>query len=207
MPGELSRDQKILLLRLARQGLEAAVNDRPLPALETGLDSPAIERPGCSFVTLTEQGELRGCIGGLVAVQPLWLDVQQRAGQAALHDYRFAPVQPAELPNIDIEVSVLTPPEPLIYDAPDDLLRKLRPSVDGVVLSHGPYRATFLPQVWHTVPDPEQFLCMLCEKLGERPDAWRRAHLDVEIYQVEEFSEPEFRAELGLDQPAQRPTA
>jgi AmmeMemoRadiSam system protein A len=207
MPGELARDEKILLLRLARQGLEAAVNGQSLPDRVPGQATPAVERPGCSFVTLTERGELRGCIGGLIAVQPLWIDVQQRAGQAALHDYRFAPVQPPELPNIDIEVSVLTPPEPLAYDAPDDLLRRLRPNVDGVVLRHGPYRATFLPQVWHTVPDPEQFLSMLCEKLGEPPDAWRRIHLEVEIYQVEEFNEPEFRAELGLDQPAQRPTA
>jgi AmmeMemoRadiSam system protein A len=204
MAGELSRDEKTLLLRLARQGLRTAVSGEPLPAPPAGQLTPAVERLGCCFVTLTEQGELRGCIGGLTAVQPLWLDVMQRAGHAALRDYRFNPVQPDELPSIDIEVSVLTPPQPLAYDTPDDLQSKLRPNVDGVVLRHGLQRATFLPQVWHTVGDPALFLSLLCEKLGDKPDAWRRAHLEVEVYQVEEFSEPEFRAELGLDQPAQR---
>jgi AmmeMemoRadiSam system protein A len=206
MAGELSRDEKLQLLRLARQGLEAAVNGHEPPALEEASRTPALERPGCSFVTLTELGELRGCIGGLVAEQPLWLDVQQRAAQAALRDYRFVPVQPDELPDIGIEVSVLTPTQPLAYESPEDLKRKLRPGVDGVVLRKGLNRATFLPQVWHMVPDPEQFLSMLCQKLGAKPDAWRRAHLDVEIYQVEEFSEPELRAQPGIDQPAARST-
>jgi uncharacterized protein len=207
MAGKLSRDEKLQLLRLARQGLAAAVNGHIPPALEATHRTPALARPGCSFVTLTELGELRGCIGSLVAEQPLWLDVQQRAGQAGLDDYRFTPVQPDELLNIEIEVSVLSAPAPLAYDSPDDLLRKLRPHVDGVVLRQGMHRATFLPQVWETVPDPAQFLSMLCQKLGAAPDAWRRVHLEVETYQVEEFSEPEFKAEPGIDDSASRPTS
>jgi AmmeMemoRadiSam system protein A len=206
MATELSRDEKLRLLRLARQSLEAAVNGQEPPVLEAAGRTPALEGPGCSFVTLTELGELRGCIGGLVAEQPLWLDVQQRAAQAALRDYRFVPVQPDELPDIDIEVSVLTPSQPLAYESPEDLVRKLRP-VDGVVLRKGMNRATFLPQVWQTVPDPEQFLSMLCQKLGAQPDAWRRAHLEVETYQVEEFSEPEFRSPPNIDQPTSRSTS
>ena len=207
MPGELSHDDKAQLLRLARQGLEAAVNKHTAPPLEAAGRSPALERPGSSFVTLTELGALRGCIGGLIAEEPLWLDVWHRAGQAALHDYRFVPVQPNELPNIRIEVSVLTPPVPLAYQSPDDLLRMLRPHVDGVVLRKGMNRATFLPQVWETVPDPGQFLTMLSQKLGASPDAWRRDHLEVETYQVEEFSEPEFKVEPGRDDPVSRPPA
>jgi AmmeMemoRadiSam system protein A len=207
MTAELTRAEKVQLLRLARQGLEAAVLSQAPPALPEPAVTPALIRPGCSFVTLTELGELRGCIGGLVAEEPLWRDVQRRAGQAALDDYRFIPVEPAELPHIEIEVSVLSAPVPLAYSTPDDLLAKLRPHVDGVVLRQGPARATFLPQVWEHVPDPQQFLAMLCEKLGARPDAWRREHLEVETYQVEEFREPEFE-ELrpGLDRPAERPT-
>src|SRR5580765_7320138 len=103
MPGSLTRAEKHTLLQLARQGLEAAVGKQAPPELAAEARTPALERPGCSFVTLSEQGELRGCIGGLVAEEPLWRDVQYRAGQAALHDYRFIPVQPAELPQIEIE--------------------------------------------------------------------------------------------------------
>ena len=206
MPGSLTRAEKHTLLQLARQGLEAAVRKQALPELAREARTPALERPGCSFVTLSEQGELRGCIGGLVAEEPLWRDVQYRAGQAALHDYRFIPVQPDELPQIEIEVSVLTEPVPLPYATADDLPRLLRAHIDGVVLRHGGQRATFLPQVWQTVPEPEQFLSLLCQKLGAAPDAWRRSHLDVETYQVDEFHESEFAAPNGLEQPPARPT-
>jgi uncharacterized protein len=208
MTVELTRAEKVQLLHLARQGLEAAVRGQAAPPLADEGRTPALERPGCSFVTLTEEGELRGCIGGLMAEEPLWRDVQRRAGQAALHDYRFIPVQPDELPKIEIEVSVLSAPAPLDYATLADLLRRLRPHVDGVVLRQGLRRATFLPQVWENVPEPEQFLAMLCQKLGVPPDAWRREHLVVETYQVEEFREPEVKeARTGLDHPAQRPTA
>ena len=117
-------------------------------------------------------------------------------------------MQPDELPSIEIEISVLSVPAPLAYRTPEELLRRLRPQVDGVVLRHGLARATFLPQVWQNVPEPERFLALLCQKLGVPPDAWRREHLQVETYQVEEFREPEFEeARSGLDHPAERPTS
>jgi AmmeMemoRadiSam system protein A len=199
MAGELSSNEKQLLLKLARAGLETAITGQAAPAVDAANLTASLLRPGCCFVTLTLQGKLRGCIGGLQAEQPLWADVRQRAGHAAQRDYRFLPVTPAELPEIEIEVSVLTPPEPLAYDAPADLPGRLRPQVDGVVLRQGMQRATFLPQVWEHVPDPKQFLSLLCEKLGARPDAWRHTHLDVEIYQVEKFTESEFKAEAGIE--------
>jgi len=199
MSGPLTSAEKQTLLRLARQGLEAAARKQTAPAPAAETLTPALERPGCSFVTLTEQGELRGCIGGLLAEEPLWRDVQHHAGQAALHDYRFIPVQPDELALIEIEVSVLTEPAPLDYASADDLLRRLRPGVDGVVLRQGGQRATFLPQVWESVPEPEQFLSLLCEKLGAAPNVWRRAHLEVETYQVTEFHESEFAAPTSIE--------
>jgi AmmeMemoRadiSam system protein A len=199
MAGELSTDEKKILLKLARAGLEATVTGQAARAVDPGGLTPNLLRPGCCFVTLTIQGELRGCIGGLQAEQPLWQEVRQRAGHAAQRDYRFLPVTRDELPEIEIEVSVLTPPEPLAYDTPASLPGRLRPLVDGVVLRQGPQRATFLPQVWEHVPDPEQFLSLLCQKLGARPDAWRHTHLDVEIYQVEKFTESEFKAEAGVE--------
>ncbi len=192
MTTPLSDADKRELLRLAREAIDAAAREKPLPPVDTARLAPALLRPGTCFVTLTESGELRGCIGGLHALDSLYDDVRQHAFQAALRDYRFPPVTPDEVPKLEIEVSVLTEPQPLDYDSPQDLLRVLRPAVDGVILSQGYRRATFLPQVWERVPDPETFLSMLCDKMGAPPDTWRRTKLDVQTYQVESFTESEF---------------
>ena len=102
----------------------------------------------------------------------------------------FQPVTAGELGEIEIEVSRLTIPVPLEYADAEDLLAKLRPGVDGVILKDGPYRrATFLPQVWEKIPDTGEFLDNLCYKMGSPPDTWRRKKLDVLVYQVEEFHE------------------
>jgi hypothetical protein len=194
MPESLSIPEKQFLLQLARASIEAAVRGQPLPDADPARLSPALLRLGTCFVTLTQDGELRGCIGGLHAQLPLYEDVREHAAQAALRDYRFPTVTPEEVPGLDIEISVLTEPQPLPYDKPEDLPRLLRPGVDGVILSQGMRRATFLPQVWERVLDPELFLSMLCEKMGAHPDTWRRTKLEVRTYQVEEFGE----AELGL---------
>ena len=135
------------------------------------------------------RGDLRGCIGALEAYQPLAEDVREHAVAAALNDYRFPPVQVAELNGISLEVSRLTAPVPLEYTSPEDLVAKLRPGVDGVILRDGGRRATFLPQVWEKLPDAENFLANLCHKMGASPDLWRRKHLEVLTYQVEEFHE------------------
>jgi AmmeMemoRadiSam system protein A len=185
----LSEAEKGVLLSLARQALEYAVHGQKLPPLDLKELSPRLQVEGASFVTLTKSGELRGCIGALEPYQPLAQDVREHAIAAALEDYRFPPVQPAELPDITIEVSRLTQPQPLDYASPEDLLAKLRPGMDGVVLRDGRHRATFLPQVWEKVPDPSEFLDHLCYKMGEQPDVWRKRSLEVLIYQVEEFHE------------------
>jgi AmmeMemoRadiSam system protein A len=140
-------------------------------------------------VTLTIQGRLRGCIGGLQASQPLALDVQEHAAAAASQDYRFPPVTPEEVGQLEIEISRLSPSRELLYTDADDLLAKLRPAVDGVVLRRGMQRATFLPQVWEKIPNPADFLTQLCYKMGAPGDLWRREHLQVLTYQVEEFKE------------------
>ncbi len=185
----LTQQEKQTLLRLARAALEAGVCRKPLPALDPAALTEALTADGASFVTLTVHGDLRGCIGALEPYQSLAADVREHAVAAALEDYRFPPVQEGELEDIAIEVSRLTAPKPLEYSGPDDLLAKLRPGVDGVVLRDGFRRATFLPQVWEKVPDKEDFLSQLCWKMGAAGDAWRKKHLDVLIYQVEEFHE------------------
>ena len=189
MSDRLTTEEKQTLLHLARQAIEAGVRGEKLPPLDWGALSPRLHEDGAAFVTLTERGELRGCIGALEPYQPLAEDVREHAIAAALNDYRFPPVQSAELDRIHIEVSRLTVPIPLEYTSPEDLLSKLNPHVDGVVLRDGPRRATFLPQVWEKLPNPEDFLDNLCYKMGAPANLWRRKHLDVLVYQVEEFQE------------------
>jgi AmmeMemoRadiSam system protein A len=117
------------------------------------------------------------------------MDVREHAIAAALEDPRFPPVQPKELNQIEVEVSRLTSPRRLEYKDADDLLAKLNPNVDGVILHDGWHRATFLPQVWEKIPDKAEFLDELCYKMGAAPNTWRHKHLEVLIYQVEEFHE------------------
>lgn len=189
MDEHLTSEEKQTLLRLARQALETGVRGEPLPPLDQASLTPALLSEGASFITLTVHGNLRGCIGALEPYQPLAEDVREHAVAAALEDYRFPTVQAAELAGIKIEVSRLTVPESLEYTDADDLLARLRPGRDGVILRDGSRRATFLPQVWEKIPDPAGFLENLCYKMGAAPDSWRRKHLEVLIYQVEEFHE------------------
>ncbi len=185
----LTDAEKGILLCIARESLAAAVEGSTLPRLELNALPEALRAEGASFVTLTVGGALRGCIGTLEAYQPLALDVELRAAEAALEDPRFSPVLPAELPHIQIEVSRLTYPVPLAYQTPDELITALRPGIDGVVLRDGLHRATFLPQVWAQLPEPGQFLDQLCYKMGAQPALWREGHPQVLTYQVEEFHE------------------
>lgn len=185
----LTQEEKQLLLGIARQALETGARGESMPPLDLKSLPQHLQTERASFVTLTEGGNLRGCIGVLEPYQPLAEDVREHAIAAALNDYRFPPVQPDELPNIVIEVSRLTIPVPLEYVGPDDLIDKLHPGVDGVVICDGWRRATFLPQVWEKIPDPAEFLDHLCAKMGAAPDLWRKKHLDVLTYQVEDFHE------------------
>ncbi|MEI6289798.1 MAG: AmmeMemoRadiSam system protein A [Chloroflexota bacterium] len=178
-----------MLLQLARQSLENCVKGFDPLHVDEKMLTPALLQKGASFVTLTISGQLRGCIGSLEPYQALYQDVCEHAIAAALHDYRFSPVRPSELPRILVEVSYLTLPKTLIYQDPQDLLNLLQPGQDGVILRDGSRRATFLPQVWSQIPSKEEFLDHLCAKMGEPSKLWKLKHLDVEIYGVEEFHE------------------
>ena len=185
----LTAQEKEILLKTARQSLELKLRGEKLPPLNAASQTSLLQADGASFVTLTIGGKLRGCIGTIEAYQPLIEDVREHALAAAMNDYRFPKVQLEELDTIEIEISRLTKPVPLSYTDADDLLAKLRPGVDGVVLADGSQRATFLPQVWVQLPKAEEFLDHLCSKMGKSADLWRRKKLDVLIYQVEEFRE------------------
>ena len=177
------------LLSLARQSIVNCVHGDPTPALDMDKLSPILQEQGACFVTLTYQGYLRGCVGALEPYQSLAKDVREHAVAAAFQDYRFPPVQSNELKDIKIEISYLSRPEKLSYENSEGLPKILRPNIDGVILRDGMNRATFLPQVWKKIPDPEEFLDHLCMKMGLSANIWRRKKLDVLIYQVEEFHE------------------
>ena len=189
MSEHLTDDEKKTLLSLAREALECGVRRQALPPLERAGLTSVLRAEGASFVTLNKHGQLRGCIGSLEPHQPLVDDVRERTIQAALEDYRFPPVQANELSSIEIEISRLTKPAALDYASADDLLLKLRPGLDGVILRDGSRRATFLPQVWQQIPEKAAFLNQLCTKMNAPRDLWRRKHLEVLIYQVEDFHE------------------
>jgi len=189
MEQELNKLEQEVLLKIARDALEKSVRGQSLPKLSLNKLPPILQVDGASFVTLTKNGNLRGCIGTLEAYQPLAMDVQEHAIAAAHHDPRFPRVIPAELENIEIEISVLSPKRVLHYDNPRDLVEKIRPKIDGVLLQDGLLKATFLPQVWDQLEKPEVFLSHLCAKMGASSDLWQKKSLQVYTYQVQEFHE------------------
>lgn len=189
MEDGLTLEEQRTLLLLAREALEHGVRGQELPALDESTLTPSLRENGASFVTLTVRGQLRGCIGALEPYRPLVQDVREHAVAAALEDPRFPAVSERELNGIQIEVSRLTRPVPLEYKDASDLLSRLRPHVDGVILRDARHRATFLPQVWEKIPNAAEFLGNLCYKMGVSPDAWRTKHFDVLTYQVQEFHE------------------
>lgn len=185
----LSPQDRQTLLTLAREAIARHLRGEGSPPVDVDAVSEGLRRDGASFVTLTKDGVLRGCIGSLEQRRSLVLDVRENAVAAAFHDPRFPPVSAKELDALRVQVSVLSVPQPLSYDGPDDLIAKLRPGVDGVVIESGWNRATFLPQVWEKLPDPHQFLEHLCLKACLSTDVYRRPGLDVYTYQVEKFEE------------------
>jgi AmmeMemoRadiSam system protein A len=155
----------------------------------TSLDTPTLQEKRGTFVTLKIKGQLRGCMGCLTPTETILEGVQRNAINAAFNDPRFPDVTDEELEQADIEVSILTEPQPLEYTDGNDLLAKLRPNVDGVILKQGYCRATFLPQVWEQLPRTEDFLAHLCRKAGLPADAWQAGELEVSTYQVQYFHE------------------
>lgn len=180
----LPEDAGRVLLPMAR----AAIAEE-LGSPHVRRDHPAwLDRPGAAFVTLTLDGQLRGCIGTLEAHRPLGEDVRANARNAAFEDPRFLPLGEEELDDVRIEVSVLSAPRPLDVTSEDQAVRVLRPGVDGVVLRSGRHRATFLPQVWEQLPDPHDFLAHLRRKAGLRPDHWD-ADTQLSVYTVRAWEE------------------
>ena len=190
----LTPQQGQILVRWARQQIARHLGIEPSrPVTGEELDQPELRQVQGVFVTLHTQHALRGCIGNLTGAESIVDGVRRQALNAAFHDSRFQPVTAAELDALHVEVSVLTTPRPLPYENAGQLLRLLRPEIDGVILNGpGGAGATFLPQVWNQLPAPEQFLGQLCRKAGLEEGAWRSGRLHIAVYQVQSFAEPRF---------------
>jgi AmmeMemoRadiSam system protein A len=186
----LSREEQKILLTLAREAIVHAVRGDRAAAADLSTLPQRLRELGASFVTLLGPGgELRGCIGTVEAYAPLAHDVQRNAVSSALRDPRFPPVGPDELGDLQVELSILTPPQRLKFDGPDDLLARIRPGVDGIIIEKDWRRATLLPSVWDKIPDPIRFMETLCFKAGLPGDEWRRPGMTVYVYQAEKVEE------------------
>lgn len=186
---KLSQEQKKYLLGLARQTLEHYFATKEVLFVEDrGVDADLREKRG-TFVTLTKHGLLRGCIGHIEPVQEIYRDVIENTLLAAFEDNRFTPLLEKELKDIKIEISILNEPQELIYSGVEDLLNKLRPGQDGVIIEKDNKNATYLPQVWGDFKSKEDFLSSLCEKAGLETEEWKSEKLRVKIYQAEVFQE------------------
>lgn len=149
---------------------------------------PELSRPAATFVTLTQNGQLRGCIGSLEAYRALAADVAENAMAAAFHDPRFAPLSSDELPRTRVEVSLLECAQPLEFSDEADAICRLCPGIDGVILTHGSRRSTFLPQVWESLPDPRKFIEQLKLKAGLPADFWDE-NITLARYGVQKWKE------------------
>ena len=186
----LSPELRRELLQLAKASIQYGLeNGCPLPVQARDYP-PELQVQRAAFVTLNRNGTLRGCIGHLQAVAPLAQDVAENAYAAAFRDPRFPPLATPELEGLRIHISILTPARPLEFASEADLVSRLRPGIDGLILEDGRHRGTFLPSVWESLPDPHEFLRHLKRKAGLPPDYWSDT-VRILRYETESFSDQE----------------
>ncbi len=179
-----TEDQKVCL-QIARQSIKHGLDKGSVLQVITSDYSSDLQQNLATFVTLHKNRELRGCIGALKAYQPLINDVAEHAYSAAFQDPRFPALQDNEYEQLDVEISVLGKPEPVIFESEENLLQQIRPNIDGLILEYGINRGTFLPSVWEQLPDKKDFLNHLKMKAGLPQQWWDNA---AKISRYETFS-------------------
>ena len=181
-----SKEQHQQLHDIAYDSIKSGLSDgKPLAVDLTKLDA-ALNTKRATFVTLHKHGQLRGCIGMLEPVRALADDVAHNAFAAAFSDTRFSPLRAQELDQLDIHISILGTPEEIFFDSEDDLLKQIRPNIDGLIMEEGHRRGTFLPSVWESVQDKKEFLTHLKMKSGLPGNYWSDS-IRIQRYTVEEF--------------------
>jgi uncharacterized protein len=187
----MNAEQGMILLPIARAAISRVLNISH-NADET---APWLAEHRACFVTLTQHGELRGCIGTLQAHRPLLEDVKANAVAAALHDPRFPALRAIELDYTEVELSLLSPAAEMTFESEADALAQLRPGMDGVIFQYGHYRSTFLPQVWEQLPQPRDFMAHLKHKAGLSPAFWSE-EVKLSRYGVVKWSEADFSGQM-----------
>jgi len=177
-------EERQILLKVADDAIKFGLETRGILPIKSEDYPEKLLINGACFVTLVIKKQLRGCIGTLEAYQPLIQDVAQNAYAAAFRDPRFNPLTVEEYPNITKHISILSQPSQMFFTQEDDLLKQMRPGIDGLILSDNGYRGTFLPSVWESLPQPKLFLQHLKLKAGLPEDYWSKT-LKVERYTVE----------------------
>jgi len=190
MPKEiLTPNEQELLLKLARDSAEQYLKTGKMPKVDESKLTPALKKVQGCFTTFNKNNNLRGCIGHILPQEELYKCVMDNAVNAAVNDIRFNPVKYDEMKDINIEISVLTLPQKLAFFSGIDLMNKLRPMVDGVVLKQGWHQSTYLPQVWEDFAKKEDFLSSLCQKGGMDVNCWNNLNTEVSTYQAFVFKE------------------
>lgn len=185
----LSEDEGKRLLEVARKTIKDRLFNLEGPQVDWKDVPETFQKKLGNFVTINIEGNLRGCIGHIIPRYPLIEGIRENAINAAFKDPRFPPLTKGEFDRIELEISILTPPKELPYTDAEDLLRKLRPGTDGLIIKQGFHEATFLPQVWEQLPKKEDFLSHLCLKAGLSSDSWKTEKLQISTYQVQAFEE------------------
>lgn len=189
--GEFSRQDGDVLVELARitiaRKLGITIDKNDKETIDKKLQNNCFSKKRGTFVTLHKNNRLRGCIGNLSPGASVKEGVKDNALNAAFRDPRFSELTKSEFEDIAIEVSILSTPKKLNYSGPEDLLNKLRPGIDGVIIKRGFNRATYLPQVWDQLPVPEEFLSRLCRKAGLSGNEWKKGTVTVMTYQAQYF--------------------
>ncbi len=186
---QLTEEEGRYLLSVARKTIEQKISNPEAQVEFDSFDSNKFSEKRGTFVTLTIDDGLRGCIGNIIPQESLLDGVKANAINAAFRDPRFRPLSGKEWEKVKIEISILTDPKPLDYSSRKDLLEKMRQGTDGVILKKGYNQSTFLPQVWEQLPDKEEFLTHLCLKAGLDGNEWEKEKLEVLTYQVQAFEE------------------
>lgn len=182
----LSTEARETLLRIAGESIRNGLQQGEPLQISASDFSDELQQRRASFVTLNRGGNLRGCIGHLEAVLPLIEDVAENAFSAAFRDPRFPPLSDREMTDLEIHISVLTPASPMDFESENDLLDRIRPGIDGLILEEGYHRGTFLPSVWESLPDAKSFLLHLKQKAGLPVNHWSDK-IKVSRYQTESF--------------------
>lgn len=176
------------LLHVAKDSIQCGLEQGHALAINRKNFAPELQMQRATFVTLEIKQQLRGCIGMLEAIRPLVVDISENAFSAAFKDPRFAPLSVTEFALIEIHLSILSPAEAISFYSEEDLIRQLRPSIDGLIMQEGDRRGTFLPSVWKSLTQPEDFLCHLKQKSGLASDYWSDS-LKIWRYTCEYISE------------------